>query len=141
MKNCAKEKVSVSRYFRRGGGRDSFCFSIHCRVFTHSGRSRERHGGAGPPLIFRPNGGPKGQKIIFGDRPPPPFLSKGLDDRAPHLSQGLDPAMTHVTKRKRLCCSYFLFQLVFIFPLFLDMVMYAIEFETKEKQKLTEIKS
>ena len=118
MKNCAKEKVSVSRYFRSGGGRDSFCFSIHCRVFTHSGRSRERHGGAGPPLIVRPNGGPKGQKIIFGHRPPPPFLSKGLDDRPPHLSQDLDPAMTHVTKRKRLCCSYFLFQLVFIFPLF-----------------------
>ena len=29
----------------------------------------------------------------------------------------------------------FLFQLVFIFPLFLGMVMYANEFKTKEKQK------
>ena len=34
----------------------------------------------------------------------------------------------------------FLFQLIFVFPLFLGMVMYANEFETKEKQKLTEIK-
>ena len=35
-------------------------------------------GGPCPPLIFRPNWGPKG-------RPPPP---------PPHLSQGLDPALT-----------------------------------------------
>ena len=35
----------------------------------------------------------------------------------------------------------FLFQLIFIFPLFLGMVMYANEFITKEKQKLTEIKN
>ena len=35
----------------------------------------------------------------------------------------------------------FLFQLIFVFPLFLGMVMYANEFETKEKQKLTEIKN
>ena len=32
------------------------------------------------------------------------------------------------------------FQFIFIFPLFLGMVMYANEFKTKEKQKLTEIK-
>ena len=32
-------------------------------------------------------------------------------------------------------------QLIFVFPLFLGMVMYANEFETKEKQKLTEIKN
>ena len=31
----------------------------------------------------------------------------------------------------------FLFQLTFISPLFLGMVMYANEFKTKEKQKLT----
>ena len=31
----------------------------------------------------------------------------------------------------------FLFQLIFIFLLFLGMVMYANEFKTKEKQKLT----
>ena len=35
----------------------------------------------------------------------------------------------------------FLFQLIFIFPLFWGMVMYANEFNTKEKQKLTEIKN
>ena len=35
----------------------------------------------------------------------------------------------------------FLFQLIFEFPLFWGMVMYANEFETKEKQKFTEIKN
>ena len=35
---------------------------------------------------------------------------------------------------------YFLSQLIFIFPLFWGMVMYANDFETKEKQKLPEIK-
>ena len=40
-----------------------------------SGGSRE---GPPPPLIFRPNCGPPGEKKIL--RPPPP-LSQGLDDR------------------------------------------------------------
>ena len=35
----------------------------------------------------------------------------------------------------------FLSQLIFTFPLSLGMVMYTNEFETKEKQKLTEIKN
>ena len=35
----------------------------------------------------------------------------------------------------------FLFQLIFIFPLFLGMVMNANEFKTKKIQKLTEIKN
>ena len=35
----------------------------------------------------------------------------------------------------------FLFQVIFIFILFLDMVMYANEVETKEKEKLPEIKN
>ena len=35
----------------------------------------------------------------------------------------------------------FLSQVIFIFPLFLGMVIYANEFETKEKQKLPEIKN
>ena len=35
----------------------------------------------------------------------------------------------------------FLSQLIFIFLLFWGMVMYANEFETKEKQKLTKIKN
>ena len=34
-----------------------------------------------------------------------------------------------------------LFQLIFAFPLFLGIVMCANEFETKENQKLTEIKN
>ena len=34
----------------------------------------------------------------------------------------------------------FLSQVIFIFSLFLGTVIYANEFETKEKQKLTEIK-
>ena len=33
-----------------------------------------------------------------------------------------------------------MFQLIFVFPLFLVMVMNANEFELKERQKLTEIK-
>ena len=48
-------------------------------------------------------------------------------------------------KIKRLCnvnvVVNFLFQLIFVFPLFWGMVMYANEFKTKEKQKLTEIKN
>ena len=32
-------------------------------------------GGAAPPLTFRPNGGPKGRKKIFGDPPPHPTLN------------------------------------------------------------------
>ena len=42
-------------------------------------------------------------------------------------------------------CMYvvvnFLSQVIFIFPLFLGMVIYANEFETKEKQKLPELKN
>ena len=34
-----------------------------------------------------------------------------------------------------------LFQLIFIFPVFLGKVMYANELRNKEKQKLTEIKN
>ena len=35
----------------------------------------------------------------------------------------------------------FLSQLIFIFPLFLGVVMYANELKTKEKQKLTDTKN
>ena len=35
----------------------------------------------------------------------------------------------------------YLFQLIFIFPLFLGMVMYANELKIKEKQQLTEIEN
>ena len=78
-------------------------------------------GGPPPgPVIFRPNWGPnsllrspfggalrdiqktaaretkarRAEKKIIGDRPPPPPLSKGLDDGPPpHVSQGLDPVL------------------------------------------------
>ena len=48
---------------------------------------------------------------------------------------------------KQLCLKHWykyienLLQLIFIFPLFLGMVMYAHEFKTMEKQNLTEIKN
>ena len=70
MKNCAKEKVSVSRYFRGGGGRDFFCFSIHSRVFTHSGRSRGTDrgpGGPGLPLLFDQTDARRAKKIFWTD--------------------------------------------------------------------------
>ena len=57
---------------------------------------REGLGGAGPALLFGPNGGPKGKKKFFLETaplPPPPPLSMGLYDRASALSQGLDPAL------------------------------------------------
>ena len=46
-----------------------------------------------------------------------------------------------VRDRRAYVVVNFLFQLIFIFPLFWGMVMYANEFKTKEKQKLTEIKN
>ena len=48
-------------------------------------------GGPGPPLIVRPNRGPRGPKNFFW-RPGLP-LSQGLDDRAAPLSEGLDPPL------------------------------------------------
>ena len=50
---------------------------------------RIQEGACPPPLIFRPNWGPKVQIFFF--RPGPP-LSQGLDDWAP-LTEGLDPPM------------------------------------------------
>ena len=47
------------------------------------------------------------------------------------------PTSIHVlllTLSKIYVAVNFLFQLIFVFPLFLGMVMYANEFETKEKQ-------
>ena len=57
-----------------------------------SGGSRGGARGGPPPLIFRPNWGPRGRKNFFWRLPPPPPPSKDLDDRPP-LSQGLDPAL------------------------------------------------
>ena len=45
-------------------------FSIH--MIYLSGGSRGGTWGALVPPIFKPKGGPKGQKTFFGDRPPPP---------------------------------------------------------------------
>ena len=46
-----------------------------------------------------------------------------------------------ITTTYMLQLIFFLFQLIFVFTLFLGMVMCANEFETKENQKLTEIKN
>ena len=44
------------------------------------------------------------------------------------------------TRNVYVVVNFFLYQLIFIFALSLGMVIYANEFETKEKQKLTEIR-
>ena len=56
----------------------------HMKPLQHSHdipqwRIQGRDLGALVPTIFKPNWGPKGQKKYFGDRPPLPQLSKGLD--------------------------------------------------------------
>ena len=67
-----------------------------------------------------------------------------LNNWSQHL---FDVAISLCVKETITCTDYvyvvvnFLFQLIFIFPLFWGMVMYANEFKTKEKQKLTEIKN
>ena len=68
-------------------------YSIKCKLrstvqnCTIQWRIQGRDLGGWPPLTFRPNGGPKGEKRFFGDHPSrspsPPPLSQGLDDRAP----------------------------------------------------------
>ena len=54
-----------------------------CTVLVITAVTKYRRGGSmgGLPLIFRPNWGPKGRKKNFWDRPQPPFLSQGLDER------------------------------------------------------------
>ena len=47
--------------------------------------------GPGPPLIYRPNWGPKGWKKIGG--PSPPIIS-GSGWLPPYLSDGLDPPLS-----------------------------------------------
>ena len=46
-----------------------------------------------------------------------------------------------VMKGERCMFQLIIFQLIFIFPVFLGMAMYAKEFKTKKIQKLTEIKN
>ena len=57
-----------------------------------SGGSRGGTWGGPPPLIFRPNWGPKGWKKFFLETGPP-LLSEGLDDCPPPLSEGLGPPL------------------------------------------------
>ena len=61
-----------------------------------------------PPLIFRANWGPKGQKKFFWDRAQPLALSQGLEDRPPPiptppppLSEGPDPPLIWSTWKIR----------------------------------------
>lgn len=78
-------KVEISSIWTR------WCYN-HNHVYSGWSRGGARGGGQSPPLIFRPNWGPKGQKKVFqnflGDRLP--HLSQGLDDWAPPLCEGLD---------------------------------------------------
>ena len=65
--------------------------------------------GAWAPLIFRPNWGPKGQKIFFGRLPPPPpSFTLGSGWPPTPLSQGLDLAL----KFSKLILKHFLEELV-----------------------------
>ena len=61
--------------------------SLNC-LSTLQWQIQGRARGLPPPslLIFRPKWGPKGRENLGGDQspPPPPLLSKGLDDH-PHL--------------------------------------------------------
>ena len=63
-----------------------------CTVYLHW-RIQERDTGTPPPppLIFRPNWGPKSQKYFFGRLPPPPHPP-------PSLPQSLDPALICVER-------------------------------------------
>ena len=67
--------------------------------------------------------------------------------RMTHASASLSTVFTrvkvsvHDTSRNVRVVINFLSQVIFIFPLFLGMVIYANEFETKKKQKLPEIKN
>ena len=45
------------------------------------------------------------------------------------------------TRNVYVVVDFFLYQLIFIFALSLGMIIYANEFETKEQQKLTEMKA
>ena len=56
--------------------------------------------GPGPPfLCLDETEARRAKKFFFGDWPPPPPVSKDLDDRPPPpLSQGLDPALKSSAK-------------------------------------------
>ena len=64
--------------------------------FKVTRKTVEDPGEAPPPphLIFRTKWGPKGPKIFFWDRAPPPYLRVWMTAPPPPLSDGLDPALT-----------------------------------------------
>ena len=71
-----------------------------CNVWRKLNRNQwriQRNGPGAPPLIFRPNWGPKGQKHFFWR--PVPFL------HPLPLSQGLDPAMWTSSKSRPVCSN------------------------------------
>ena len=65
------------------------------RLCSQGGKQWRMQGRVPPFRIVDQTEAPKAEKIFLGDRPPPPPLSKGLDDRPP-LSQGLDPALVNL---------------------------------------------
>ena len=76
------------------------------KMYSSSGGSRGGVWEAQSPLIFSPNGGPKGlKKILETSPPPPPFLRVWMT--APHpLSQGLNLALSRVHKNAKLGVFY-----------------------------------
>ena len=89
---------TISRHFKNLlSGEYFWKHALSLTVFTGYVRTvavtdrGEGSRGPGPPLIYRPNWGPKGWKKI--GRPSPP-LSQGLDDWPPPLSDGLDPPLS-----------------------------------------------
>ena len=68
------------------------CYTIVFKI----GYNADLGEGPGPPLIFRPNWGPKGPKKRLLETGHPP-LSQGLDDRPPPpLTEGLDPPLGYL---------------------------------------------
>ena len=68
-----------------------------CHANSVGGSKGGARGVQPPPFIFRPNWGPKGQKIFFWRPPFPP----------PPLSQGLDPAL--IVPQYPWCNVFFVF--------------------------------
>ena len=58
--------------------------------------SGEGPGVPAPSLIFRPNWGPKGRKIFFGDWANPKPLNPSPPPSPPALSQGLNPVLNSI---------------------------------------------
>ena len=89
----SRSTVSIpSSQFTSGATKDCFLENICSKKQILVADPGERPAPPPPPVIFRPNWGPKGRKKVYGD--PPFFLFKGLNDRCPPpLSQSLDPAL------------------------------------------------